>query len=97
MPGNNPKQIAVDQLRGFDGLRRSELNDSGIIQARCADTGWRNEELFADILRQRGGWSPIDSARLTAWNVEGAGGLFPGSDLGQNNPEKIVTLNQLLT
>jgi len=36
------------------------------------------------------GWlSPIDSARLAAWNLDGPAGLFPGNDPGQNNLEKI--------
>ena len=35
--------------------RPSKRNDSGVIRACCADTRWRNEELFADILRRRGG------------------------------------------
>jgi hypothetical protein len=69
--GNNRKQLAADELCGPHCRRRSEQNDSGIIRARRADARWRNEEIFADILRRRGGWSPIDSARLVAWNLDG--------------------------
>jgi hypothetical protein len=39
----------------------------------------------------------IDSARLAGVEHRWAGGLFPGSDLGQNNPEKFFVFNQLLT
>jgi hypothetical protein len=69
--GNNRKRLAADELCGPHCRRRSEQNDSGIIRARRADARWRNEEIFADILRRRGGWSPIDSARLAAWNLDG--------------------------
>jgi hypothetical protein len=40
--------------------------------------------------------SPIDSARLAAWNFDGPAGLFPGNDLARNNPEKNSFINQLL-
>ena len=95
--GNNPKQLAADELRGCHCPRRSELNDSDVTGARRADTRWRNEELFVDILRQRVAQSLIDSARLAGVEHRRAGGLFPGNDLGQNNPEKIFIFNQLLT
>jgi hypothetical protein len=74
--------------------QRSELNDSGVIRACCADTRWRNEELFADILRQRGGCRQIDSARLAGVDTDWPADLFPGNDPGQNNPKKIFFLNQ---
>jgi hypothetical protein len=95
--GNNSKQVAADELRGFHCLRRSEPNDSGVIHARCADTRWRNEELFADILRQRGGRHRSIRHVWRHGTSMKAVGLFPGSELGQNNREKNIALNQLLT
>jgi hypothetical protein len=69
--------------------RRSEQNDSGIIRARRADTRWRNEELFADISRQRGGGSPIDSAVLAAWNLDGPAAYSRATIWGKIVPKKI--------
>jgi len=40
--------------------------------------------------------SLIDSARLAGVEHRWTGGLFPGNDLGQNNPEKNFLLDQLL-
>jgi hypothetical protein len=70
--GKNPNQVAAGELCGFHcPSALGAINDSDVIRDRCADTRWCNEELFADILRQRGGCHPIDSARLAARNIDG--------------------------
>jgi hypothetical protein len=95
-PGTGVLRVNRKMRRRFGPVLRPQIPARRF--ARCFGlTRWRNEELFTDISRQRVAQSLIDSARLAGVEHRWAGGLFPGNDRGQNNPEKNLVFNQLLT
>jgi hypothetical protein len=95
-PGNNPKQVAADQLRGSHcrGPRSEMTAVSSAAVALIRDGAMRN---YSRIFCGEG--VAVSNRFGTFGSVEhrSAGGLFPGNDLGQNNPEKDFFLDQWLT